>query len=220
MPQISSTRLIAKPLLTGSALEPLPRLIGIAGPSCAGKTTLAQALLTQLPEPASFLSLDAYYRDCAKLSSVEKAVFNFDAPEALDHELLRSDLRRLASGHNIEMPTYDFVSHTRKSEQIHVEARPFILIEGLFALYWSEINPLYHLRIFIAASDTLCFKRRLARDTSERGRSPDLIRSQYQSQVRPMFHRYIQPTVRSADLLVDGSAPLTTQIDTIVEKLN
>ena len=220
MPQISSTRLIPKTLLPGSALEPLPRLIGIAGPSCAGKTTLAQALLSQLPYPASVLSLDAYYHDNAKLSATEKAVFNFDTPEALDHKLLSSDLRRLTSGHNIKMPIYDFVSHTRKSEHIHVKARPFILIEGLFALYWSEIIPLYHLRIFIATSDSPCFKRRLYRDIRERGRSPDLIRTQYQSQVRPMFHRYIQPTVRSADLLIDGSAPLTTQIDTIVEKLN
>ena len=213
------TRSTQRPLPPGSKAEGAPRLIGIAGPSCAGKTTLAQALLNQLPGPATTLSLDAYYRDFAGLSPDEKAGFNFDAPEALDSELLVDDLRQMALGHAVEIPVYDFATHARQKATQRVEPGAFLIVEGLFALYWPDINPLYHLRIFVAADDALCLARRLARDRAERGRSPASIRAQYQQQVRPMYRRHIQPTVRCADLLLDGSDTIDEQVDKVLAQL-
>ena len=203
----------------GSKAEGPPRLIGIAGPSCAGKTTLAQALLTQLPGPATALALDAYYRDFAGLSPEEKAGFNFDAPEALDREELVGDLRQLALGHAVSIPVYDFATHARQAATPCIEPSAFLIVEGLYALYWTDINALYQLKIFVAAPDALCLQRRLARDAADRGRSPASIRTQYLHQVRPMYQHHIHPTAHSADLLLDGGDPIEAQIDEILTYL-
>ncbi len=196
-----------------------PRLIGLAGPSGAGKTTLARALQTRLPGPATVLSLDAYYRDLAGLSAAARGRVNFDAPEAVDHQRLAADLRQLAAGHRVEIPVYDFVTHTRQANQHSLTPTDFLLVEGLFALYWPAINALYHLRLFVAAATALCLERRLARDRIERGRSPASIRTQYQEQVRPMYRRHIQPTARYADLILDGSTPTEEQVAAVLNAL-
>ena len=196
-----------------------PRLIGLAGPSSSGKTTLARALQTHLPGPATVLSLDAYYRDLAALDPADRSRVNFDAPEALDHQRLAADLGQLAAGCRVEIPVYDFATHTRQASQQSLTPADFLLVEGLFALYWPAINALYHLRLFAAADDALCLERRLARDRIERGRSPASIRAQYQRQVRPMYRRHIHPTTRHADLILDGSTPTDQQVAAVLAAL-
>lgn len=196
-----------------------PRLIGLAGPSGAGKTTLARALQTRLPGPATVLSLDAYYRDLADLSPAARARVNFDAPEAMDHQRLAEDLRQLAAGHRVEIPVYAFASHTRQINQQSLTPTDFLIVEGLFALYWPDINALYHLSLFVTAANELCLERRLARDRVERGRSPASIRAQYQEQVRPMYRRHVQPTARYADLILDGSTPTEKQVAVVLNAL-
>lgn len=203
----------------GSKANGPPRLIGLAGPSGAGKTTLASALQTRLPGPTTVLSLDSYYRDLADLSLTERARVNFDAPEAMDHQRLAADLRQLAAGHRVKIPVYDFVTHTRQEHQQSLTPTDFLIVEGLFALYWPDINTLYHLRLFVTADDELCLERRLARDRVERGRSPASIRAQYQEQVRPMYRRHIQPTARYADLVLDGSIPTEDQVAAVLNAL-
>jgi len=165
------------------------------------------------------LSLDAYYRDLAALSPDERARVNFDAPEAMDHQRLAADLRQLAAGHRVEIPVYDFATHTRQTNQQSLTPTDFLIVEGLFALYWPDINALYHMRLFVTAADALCLERRLARDRAERGRSPASIRAQYQEQVRPMYRRHIQPTARYADLTLDGSTPTEEQVESILTAL-
>ena len=219
MPPTSPTRSAAKPLPLGSNAKGPPCLIGLAGPSGAGKTTLARSLQTHLPGPATVLSLDAYYRDLAALSPVARARVNFDAPEAMDHQRLAADLRQLAAGHRVEIPVYDFATHTRQATQHRLTPTDFLIVEGLFALYWPDINARYHLRLFVAADDALCLERRLARDRVKRGRSPASIRAQYQEQVRPMYRRHIQPTARYADLILDGSTPTEEQVATVLDSL-
>lgn len=191
----------------------------MAGPSGAGKTTLARALHTRLPGSATVLSLDAYYRDLAALAPGDRARVNFDAPEAIDHQHLAADLQQLAAGHRVAIPVYDFATHTRQATQHSLTPTDFLLVEGLFALYWPAINALYQLRIFVTAADVLCLERRLARDRVERGRSSASIRAQYQEQVRPMYRRHIQPTARSADLILDGSTPIEEQIAAVLDAL-
>ena len=165
------------------------------------------------------LSLDAYYRDLADLSPAARARVNFDAPEAMDHQRLAADLRQLAAGYRVKIPVYDFATHTRQANQQSLTPTDFLLVEGLFALYWPDINALYHQRLFVAADDELCLERRLARDLVERGRSPASIRAQYQEQVRPMYRRHIQPTACYADLILDGSTPTEEQVSIVLTNL-
>ena len=165
------------------------------------------------------LSLDSYYRDLADLSPDERARANFDAPEAMDHQRLAADLRQLAAGRRVKIPVYDFATHTRQEHQQSLTPTDFLLVEGLFALYWPDINALYHLRLFVTADDAICLERRLARDRIERGRSPASIRAQYQDQVRPMYRRHVQPTARYADLILDGSTPTEEQVEVVLTTL-
>jgi uridine kinase len=183
-----------------------PHLIGIAGPSCAGKTELARWLAARLSAP--ILNLDHYYRDAAELPLEERAKRNFDEPAALDHDLIVAHAAALARGESIAAPQYDFSTHTRTASQERIEPAPFMILEGLFALYWPELRALLRTRLFVIAPDEVCFARRLARDVVERGRTPESVRWQFDSTVRPMAHLHILPTQAHADLVLSGTDPI------------
>ena len=185
-----------------------PCLLGIAGPSCSGKTTLARFLADTLPGDNLVLSFDSYYRDFASLPPAEKAGFNFDAPQALDLELLHRHLQTLARGTGIERPVYEFATHSRATRGEWIEPDNYVIVEGLFALYWPQLRRLYRAAIFVQTDDSLCLERRLARDVAERGRTRTSVIAQYQSQVRPMCQRFVLPTRICADLVVDGAVPV------------
>ncbi|MDP6700103.1 MAG: AAA family ATPase [Candidatus Latescibacteria bacterium] len=200
----------------GSKTERQIQLIALAGPSCAGKTTLAAALCDRLGAQA--LPLDAYYRDFAALSASARAAFNFDAPAAIDRDRLERDLRQWAAGEAIEIPIYDFTTHARLAQTKRLLPGTLLVVEGLFALYWPTINALYHCKIFIDAPAALCLTRRLARDTAERGRSPTSIRAQYRAQVRPSYERYVAPTAKYADVRLDGREDPSVQVAAILAR--
>lgn len=183
-----------------------PYLIGIAGPSGAGKTTLAQRLARELQAP--ILSLDAYYRSLDALPPAERERVNFDHPSALDHALLIEQLTALAAGRTIQVPVYDFATHTRTGETVPLAAPGFAIVEGLFALYWEEVRAQLATRVFVEAGDAVCFTRRLERDTRERGRSVESVQLQYRETVRPMAERYVLPTRAFADVVVGGTEAL------------
>jgi uridine kinase len=185
---------------------PRPYLIGIAGPSGAGKSTLAAALAEALGAP--IISLDSYYRELAHLPLEERARMNFDEPRALDAGLLAGQLTQLAAGEETSIPIYDFSRHTRAAGATLLRPRDFILVEGLFALYWPEVRALLGTKVFAAAPDDLCFTRRLERDVRERGRTPASVTFQYSATVRPMAEKYILPTRSWADVVVSGAEPL------------
>lgn len=199
-------------------MSPVPLVIGLAGPSGAGKTTLARCLAAQL-SGASILSLDSYYRDYARLSPGEKARFNFDAPEAMDHLLLAAHLGDLARGQAVEKPVYDFATHSRLARTEIFRPGNALIVEGLFALYWEEIRVLYDLSVFIDADDDLCLERRLARDLAERGRTRESVLEQYRTQVRPMAERHVRPTARFADVMVSGQAPVEEMASLLIARL-
>lgn len=197
-----------------------PRLIGVAGPSCSGKTSLARLLAQHLPDPTAVFSFDSYYRDFAGLPTAAKARFNFDAPAALDSELLIHHLEELARGKSIERPIYRFDTHSRTAETELLEPGRHIVVEGLFALHWEQLRRLYALSIFVRADEPLCLERRLARDVAERGRTRESVLSQYEEQVRPMAKRYVLPSQQYADLLIDGAAPMAESVSILLNKLD
>ena len=197
-----------------------PFLTAIAGPSCSGKTRLAQTLAAELGAArTTVVGLDSYYRDLANISFEERERRNFDLPDALDSDLLSTQVTALARGQAIEQPVYDFATHTRSVETVRVVPTRFIIIEGLFALYWRALRELYGLQIFIGCDDSVCLARRLARDTCERGRSRESVVQQYEQSVRPMMQRCVNPTERHADLVLDGTAPLAEQTERVIAHL-
>lgn len=193
-------------------------MIGIAGTSGSGKTTLA-AELARLLDGVHF-PLDHYYRDLAHMTMAERVRQNFDDPAIIEHELLAVHLAALAQGEAIERPLYDFASHTRiagKTETVRPAA--YVLVEGLFALYYAEILPLYHLRIYVDTEDTVCFARRMKRDVEERGRTPNSVTHQYESTVRPAGLRWVRPSAANADLTVTGSDALDWKVEQVFAAL-
>ncbi len=187
-----------------------PCLIGIAGPSCAGKTELARRLATSLPAP--ILSQDSYYPDLSHLALAERAQCNFDLPEVLDSALLVQHLTALRHGDEIARPIYDFATHTRGGQVEIVKPAPFIVVEGLFLLYWEQVRKLLSVRVFVDLDERSCLERRLLRDVKERGRVPESVRRQFAETVLPMAKKYIQPTRSLADLVVRGDAPLEESV--------
>ena len=191
-----------------------PYLIGVAGPSCAGKGTLAAHLVSRFnastPDAvgsvAAVLSLDSYYRSLSHLEASERARYNFDTPHAIDSDLLLQQVRQLREGRTVECPVYDFVAHTRARRSIEFAPRPFIVMEGLFALYWEELRALLGTKVYVDLGEELCLERRIERDVRERGRTRESALLQYQTTVAPMARRYVYPARAHADLLVSGDA--------------
>ena len=191
-----------------------PYLIGVAGPSCAGKTELSRGLAAQLP--AIVLPLDCYYIDLAGRTLEERARFNFDEPDALDHVLFVRHVRALSAGLAIDRPVYDFAAHARTSAVERVLPAPFIVVEGLFVLYWAELRSMLRTRIFVDLPDEPCLQRRILRDVNERGRTPASVRRQFAETVQPMAALHVRPTRVFADLVIAGDNPIQESLDTAI----
>ena len=195
----------------------VPHLIGIAGGSGAGKTTLARALAAELVD-AVVLSMDAYYRDLAHLDSAVRSRWNFDAPEAFDWEPFLADLRALRERQTIRRPSYDFTTHTRRPEVEEVEPRPYVIVEGLFVLYHPDVRALLDTTVFLNVDDHIALDRRVARDCRQRGRHPEHVRTQYARDVQPMFERHVRPTAQWATLSLPVG-PLDVMAQQVVARI-
>ena len=195
-----------------------PFNIGIAGPSCAGKTSLARRLAELLPGRTTIFGLDSYYHDLSHLPFAERKKFNFDHPEALEDEMLAAHLQQLACGEPIQRPVYDFPTHTRAADKFEeVQAGDFLIVEGLFTFYWPQVRGIFHLRVFVHAPDWVCFDRRKVRDIEERGRTMDFILAQYNETVRPGSESFILPTQQFAHLVISGEQPIEESAQQIYE---
>lgn len=195
-----------------------PYIIGIAGPSNSGKSELARQLVKHLPG-TSVVSLDSYYRELAGYTLEQRAHFNFDHPDALEWKLLHEQLLGLAYGEPIEEPVYDFATHSRQPEHKHIEATEVIIVEGLFVFHWDALRAMIDLKVFVDASDEICFERRLRRDVAERGRTPESVREQYAKTVRPGREKYVMPTKALADLVVSGELSLEISTNAVLDNL-
>ncbi|RMD99776.1 MAG: uridine kinase [Deltaproteobacteria bacterium] len=185
-----------------------PWVIGIAGPSCSGKTSLAIRLEERLPGAVCLLQIDDYYRDLSHLPFEERCRRNFDTPDAIDDDLLVRQVRSLIEGISVERPIYRFETHTRAPETRNVAPAPFLVIEGLFTLYWRALRELLDCSIFITTPDEVCLERRKRRDVEERGRSVAFVLAQYAETVRPMYEAFVAPTIGYADLVVNGETSI------------
>lgn len=195
-----------------------PLVLGIAGCSGSGKTTLAVEIARALD--GIHFSLDHYYRDLAHLPVRERALQNFDDPELIESSLLVEHVAALARGETIDRPVYDFTTHTRTrgcTERVH--AGSLLIVEGLFALVYPALLPLYHLRVYVDTPDDVCFDRRMRRDVEERGRTPESVRKQYESTVRPSSMTCVRPSAVNADLVVDGAGALDWKVERVLSEL-
>lgn len=183
-----------------------PRLIGIAGASCSGKTELARWLGARLDAP--LLNLDHYYNDLPHLPFELRARQNFDEPAALDFTLILQHARALSRGQAILAPQYDFSTHRRDAKQEPVSPSSFVILEGLFALYWPELRELLSVSVYVDTPDEVCLARRLHRDVIERGRTREGVLEQYEATVRPMALLHVRPTAAHAMIQVPGTEPL------------
>jgi uridine kinase len=193
---------------------PKPYLIGIAGPSCAGKTELSRRLASVLA--ARVLPLDAYYIDLAHLPLEQRAQSNFDVPTMLDHDLFLAHLTALALGREIARPVYDFATHTRSAATELLAPARFIIVEGLFLLYWEDVRQLLGTSVFVDLDDKTCLERRVFRDVQERGRTPESVIWQFGETVRPMCKQHIRPTQKFADVVVRGDDPIDRSVAAVM----
>jgi uridine kinase len=187
-----------------------PCLIGIAGPSCAGKTELARRLADLLDAP--IVALDSYYYSLGHLPLEQRARSNFDVPDLLDAALLARHVGQLARGEEIHVPVYDFARHTRTTGVRVVRPTRYVLIEGLFALHWEAVRERLGVKLYVGAPEDVCLKRRIERDVRERGRTPESVIEQCRTTVEPMARRYILPTAAFASLVLDGEARIEESV--------
>jgi len=178
-------------------------LIGIAGPSGSGKSFLAKHLKAALE--ADVLELDRYYRDLSHLPPEQRARTNFDAPESLEHERLIEQVSRLRNKETVQLPVYDFTTHTRSARTEAFQPSKVVIVEGLFTLYWPGLRELLGTKVYVDLNDDLCLRRRKARDIGERGRTAESVVKQYEATVAPMAQHYVRPTIAHADVVVLGT---------------
>lgn len=180
-----------------------PLVIGIAGGSGSGKTTITAAVVEDIgPDRVAVLQHDAYYRDQPHLTFEQRAAINYDHPDSLETEMLVSHLQALRAGRSVQVPVYDFATHRRKPETKTVGPRPVILVDGILVLAERRLRDLMDLKIFVDTDPDLRILRRLKRDIEERGRTIDSVIGQYLATVRPMHLQFVEPSKVHADLII------------------
>lgn len=195
-------------------------IVGICGGSGAGKSTLVEELIQRLdPEAVSALAFDAYYRDLSHITMQQRMQVNYDHPDALDHEAFIGHLQQLRSGRRIEVPVYDFATHTRKPEVTLVEAKEIVLLDGILLLHFQQISELIDLAVFIDIPEQVRLARRTQRDVRERGRDADDVWRQFYETVAPMHDKFVQPSIARADRVVELDERLEDVANSLVTEI-
>ncbi|MCL6631964.1 MAG: uridine kinase [Alicyclobacillus herbarius] len=178
-------------------------ILGIAGGTGSGKSTVAQAIVKELGvDQVALLPQDAYYLDHPELTFAERSQLNYDHPHSFDTDLLITHLKELRQGHRIEMPVYDFTEHRRRPETQPLDAKPVIILEGIHVLVDERIRAELDIRVFVDTDADVRVLRRVMRDIKERGRTVESVCEQYLSTVKPMHDAFIEPSKRYADLII------------------
>jgi uridine kinase len=197
-----------------------PLIIGIAGGSGSGKTTVARVILERVgADHIALLPHDAYYKDLSYLPPHQRALVNFDHPDSLETGLLVEHLRSLREGHSIEMPVYDFKVHSRTTQTVLITPQPVILVEGILIFAEPALRKLFDVKIFVDTDADLRFIRRLQRDISERGRTAESVIQQYLETVRPMHLDFVEPSKRYADVIIPEGGLNEVAMDMVVARI-
>jgi uridine kinase len=196
-------------------------LIGVAGGSGSGKTTVANNLLKSFKneKEVALISQDSYYKDHNDLSLEERAKLNYDHPNSLEFELLKKHLLDLKAGVSVEMPAYDFANHARKNEYETIEPCRVIIVEGILIFAVPEIREMFDMKIFVDTDADEMLLRRIERDINERGRTFDSVKNQYLETVKPMFLEFCEPSKRYADVIIPRGGENQIAINMVVAKL-
>ncbi len=203
-----------KPLETTILAQPPKQIVGIAGGTASGKTTLAKLAAEALGPRCLLISHDRYYLDV-----LQPIGHNYDAPEALDNRELARNLAELAAGHPTDLPIYDFASHCRQAKREWVQPAEIVLVEGILVLAVDAIRNQLQSAVFVDAPEPVRLQRRIDRDQVQRGRSRESILDQYNATVKPMHNRHVEPSRLHADLLLDGNGPLEDALTRLMELL-
>ena len=200
--------------------ERTPLVIGVAGGSGSGKTTVANVILERVgADRIAYLPHDAYYKDLSNLHPQQRAEINFDHPNSLDTHLLIYHVQQLREGHPIELPVYDFTTHTRTTRTIPIQPHRVIIVEGILIFGEVRLRELFDVKIFVDTDADLRFIRRLHRDITERGRTTESVIQQYLATVRPMHLEFVEPSKRYADVIIPEGGYNNVAMDMVVARI-
>lgn len=196
-------------------------IIGIAGGTGCGKTTVVNQIINQLPEDeVGVISQDSYYNDTSHLSYEERTKINFDHPRAIDFELLVEHLKQLKNGQPIHQPVYSFVKHNRTKDTLLTHPRKVMIVEGILILTNPEVREMFDIKIFVHTDSDERLIRRLKRDITERGRDLDEVLNRYQNTLKPMHQQFIEPTKEFADIIIPNNKYNTVAVDMVRTIIN
>ena len=191
-------------------------IIGIAGGTGSGKTTVVNSIIEELKnEEVDVISQDSYYQDTSHLSYEERTKINFDHPKSIDFDLLVSHLKELKAGRSIEQPVYSFKEHNRTRETVKIDPRKVIIVEGILILTHPDIREMFDIKIYVHADSDERLIRRLKRDIAERGRDLDEVLNRYQNTLKPMHQQFIEPTKEFADIIIPTNRYNTVAVDIV-----
>jgi uridine kinase len=195
-------------------------VIGIAGGTGSGKTTVAYEILNRVGEKiVSYIPHDAYYQDISNLPPNQRETVNFDHPNSLDTTLMTEQIKTLKSGKKINLPVYDFTTHTRTSETISIPPNPVILVEGILIFTDKVLRELFDIKIFVDTDADIRLTRRIRRDITERGRTIESVLAQYESTVRPMHLEFVEPSKRYADVIIPEGGHNVVALDMVIARI-
>lgn len=201
-------------------IHPNPIVIGIAGGSGSGKTTVANVILEQVgKQKIAYLPHDAYYKDLSELPQTQRAQINFDHPHSLETELLTRHVQQLQQWQRIDLPIYDFKTHSRTEQTIPIEPQSVIIVEGILIFAEQKLRELFDVKIFVDTDSDIRFIRRLQRDITERGRTTQAVIEQYLKTVRPMHLEFVEPSKRYADVIIPEGGFNTVAMDMVIARI-
>ena len=195
-------------------------IIGLAGGTGSGKTTVARVILNRVgAQHIAYVPHDAYYRNFSDLPKAQRDLINWDHPDSLDTDLMIKHVKALKAGQAVDLPVYDFTTHARTDQTVHVEPQPIILVEGILIFADPRLRELFDVKIFVDTDAALRFIRRLQRDIAERGRTAESVVRQYLDTVRPMHLEFVEPSKRYADVIIPEGGLNEVAMDMVVARI-
>jgi uridine kinase len=197
-----------------------PLVIGIAGGTGSGKTTVASVILNKVGRSRiAYIPHDAYYKDLRHLPALRRQEVNFDHPDSLESELMEQHIKELRAWRSVQLPVYDFTTHTRTSQFVEVKPSRVILVEGILIFTEPVLREIFDVKIFVDTDSDIRFIRRLQRDIAERGRTMDSVITQYLSTVRPMHLEFVEPSKRYADVIIPEGGLNVAAMDMVIARI-